>query len=363
MQVLNTETVSRPQLVKKAVEVLEKSGIIIFPTETCYGAGVDATNKRAVAKLLQYKGGRANKPISVAVADLEMAQKFVRINSIARHLYRNLLPGPLTVISASRGQVASQLESNNKTLGIRIPDNPLTLEIIRTFNKPLTATSANTSGKKPPYCLKDLIRYTTEKRLEFIDLFLDAGRLAHRLPTTVVDTTLNAPNVIRQGEITIKAAGANTFVSNSEKQTLRIAQNIFKKHRSLLSNSPLLFALQGELGAGKTVFAKGLGSAVNIKANINSPTYTLIKQYPYRLQQLRGTFYHIDTWRMHDGKELLKLGLASLLQPHNLIAIEWLQKVKNILQKFQPQTKIVWVLIKRLSLRKRQITFQTGKLP
>ncbi|HUS60203.1 MAG TPA: L-threonylcarbamoyladenylate synthase [Nevskiaceae bacterium] len=360
MKIINLKKEKPEQAIQKAIAVLKKGGLIIYPTETCYGLGTDTTNPQAVKKLLQYKGGRGKKPISVAVANQTMAKKYVKINETAENLYQNFLPGPLTVVSQGKGKVTFGLESASQTLGIRIPDYPLILKLIAQFGKPITATSANTSGKKQPHSLADWQRYTSGKKQTMIDLFLDAGRLPKREPSTVVDTTLNEPTVLRQGKIKIPQIAGQIFVSNSEKETKTIAKEIFKRYQNLLNSSPLIFALQGELGSGKTQFVKGLATTLNIKTNVPSPTYIFVREYLYQLDALTGVLYHIDTWRMEKGEELLELGLKKMLKPGNVIAIEWLQKVKKILEKIAAgkKAKVIWLEIETLSPTKRRIKYQ-----
>ena len=110
--------------IASAVKILQAGGLIIFPTETCYGAGVDATNPQAVNKLLAYKTRREGKPLSIAVTDKTMASKYVKLNTTAVNLYTKFLPGPLTIVSRARHQVATGIESETGTLAIRIPDYP-----------------------------------------------------------------------------------------------------------------------------------------------------------------------------------------------------------------------------------------------
>jgi L-threonylcarbamoyladenylate synthase len=359
MDIINLKKVKPTLAIQKAIGILKKGGLIVYPTETCYGLGADATNPQAVKKLLQYKGGRGRKPISVAVANQTMAKKYVKINETAENLYQNFLPGPLTVISQSRGKVVPDIEAANRTLGIRIPNYPFILKLIAQFGKPITATSANTSGKKQPYSFADWQRYTSGKKQSMADLFLDAGPLPERQPSTVVDTTLHEPAVLRQGAVAIPQIAGQTFVSNSEKETKKIAKEIFKRYQSLLNSSPLIFALQGELGSGKTQFVKGLATGLKIKTNVPSPTYIFVREYPYQLDALAGVLYHIDTWRMEKGEELLELGLKKMLQPGNIIAIEWLQKVKKILEKLDSKkVKVIWLEIETLSPTQRRIKYQ-----
>ena len=350
------------EFIKMALTVLRKGGLVIYPTETCYGIGGDATNQTAIKKVLEFKGQRGGKPISVAVADRKMAKKYVEINDTAENIYHRFLPGPMTVVSKSKGKIVRILEASRGTLGIRIPDYRLVLSLIRSFGRPITSTSANTSGKKTPYCLADVLKYTTPKRLGLVDLFLDAGRLPYNPPSTVVDTTLNEPKVLRQGEIRIKATSKNAFVSDSEEETKKVARTIFEKHKDILKKKPIIFALQGELGSGKTQFAKGLALALNLRGNIVSPTFTIIREYPYKLGKNSGVFYHLDTWRLERGEELLELGLEKMLKPRNVVVIEWLQKIKPMLERFKKMKKaqLIWVNIttEDLSKNRRRIAYQ-----
>lgn len=364
MEIINLSKSKKSEVIKKTTQVLKQGGLIIYPTETCYGLGADATNPKAVQKVLEFKGERKGKPILIAVSDKKMAQQYVEINKEAKKLYQKFLPGPIAVVSKSKGKVAPGVESPQKTLGIRIPNYPLVLKIIRQFDKPITSTSANPSGKKPPYSLKDVLKYTSKKRLNLVDIFLDAGKLPLNPPSTVVDTTLQEPAVLRQGEIIIPDIPGQNFVSNSEKETQKIAQIIFRSLQNLLNSHCLVFALQGELGAGKTQFAKGLGKALGIKETINSPTFILMKEYQINqsANSLVRYFYHIDTWRMQSPEDLLSLGFEKIIKPGNIIAIEWLQKVRPILEKAAKDKKvrIIWLTIEYLSETKRRIKYKVS---
>ena len=129
MKVLKLEKGNQEKVIQETLKVLKKGELVIYPTETCYGLGVDATNRTAVLRLLKYKGERGGKPISVAVGSVQMAHEYVEINATAENLYQKFLPGPLTVISKSKGKVVSLLEGPNFSLGIRLPDYPLILKI------------------------------------------------------------------------------------------------------------------------------------------------------------------------------------------------------------------------------------------
>lgn len=214
MQMLHFSGTIEPALIDRIVEVLQSGGLVIFPTETTYGAGVMATNQAAVDKLLKYKSRREGKPLSIAVADQAMAEQFVQLNDQARTIYRQLLPGPVTVVSQSLGRVARGVESEFGTVGVRIPDYPLVIEIVRRLGKPITATSANASGEKRPYCVADVWERLSEQQKKLVDLIIDAGELPHRPPSTVIDTTLSTPVTLRQGEITIGPQFSDTSSSS-----------------------------------------------------------------------------------------------------------------------------------------------------
>ncbi len=339
-----------------AYEALSRGELVIYPTETCYGIAVDATNSGAVSKLLSYKGDR-HRQVAIAVDSRDMAAKYVEINKIADNLYAHFLPGPITVISESRHTIDERLESATGGLGVRIPKYDFALSLIEAFGKPITATSANTSGKKEPYSLSDWQKYTTLDKQEMVSLFLDAGKLADRPTSTVVDTTLNDPQILRQGELVIPELSPS-FTSNSVKETLSIAKQIIAKHLSLTLRFPLILALQGELGVGKTQFVKGLASLLGIDQNVSSPTYTLMKEYRYTHTKYSGVLYHIDTWRLADQNELEStLHLKTILKPGNIVAIEWAGKAESILKAYEKDVPILVINIKEIDVNTRQITY------
>src|SRR5258708_5864385 len=151
MQHLDLKQTPIENVITQTIAVLRSGGLVIFPTETTYGAGVLATNQVAVDKLLAFKSRREGKPLSIAVTDEEMANRYVEVNESAHRLYERFLPGPVTVISRGRGVVAHGVESEFGTLGVRIPDYALVLELVKQLGEPITATSANASGAKRPY--------------------------------------------------------------------------------------------------------------------------------------------------------------------------------------------------------------------
>jgi len=342
--------------IEQACDQLTQGNLVIYPTETCYGIAVDATNKEAVTKLLEYKGDRYRQ-VAVAVADKEMASKYVDLSEIANNLYKNFLPGPITVISKSLHVLDTRLESESGGLGIRIPKHYFALELIKSFGRPITATSANTSGKKEPYSLADWQKYTISSKHVMVSLFLDGGKLADRPTSTVVDTTLNDPLVLRQGAFTIPSL-SKTINTTSVEATISFASDLMHKHMSLLARFPLILALEGDLGVGKTQFVKGVAQSLGLDSNVTSPTYTLMKEYLYSISKYSGTLYHIDTWRLPDSSDLeTSLHLSNLLKPGNIVAIEWAGKASELLKSYEKEIPILIINIKEIDVNTRQITY------
>jgi len=348
---------------EKALTVLSSGGIVIYPTETCYGVGVDATNSEAVSKILKYKKRPEGKAISIACSTSSMASDYVEINKTAENLYKQFTPGPVTIISKSKNKTDKRLESEKGTLGIRIPDYKFMLLLVTKFGKPITSTSANSSGKKTPYSIDDIFNNISEKQKNLIDLVIDAGELPHSSPSTVLDTTTEELRVYRSGDISLSRAGegwgeVDKHITHSAEETIELGKKIMTDNLYKLSNNTIIFLLKGDLGAGKTHFVKGIAQALGIDRIIKSPTYTYVEEYGIQLKikneklkmnksalsnygeggmvvggevgatqnsklKTHNFFYHLDAWRIENAQDLEALGIQSWLKPGNVLAIEW----------------------------------------
>jgi len=172
---------------------LKKGGLVIYPTETCYGLGADATNLKAVKKIIRVKGRKSSKFIPIIISDMKMAERYIVLNNDIKKLMRKFMPGPLTL-------VAKKKRMKTKTLlgGFRIPSNKLALGLVKKFGKPVTATSANISDNKPIYKIKEIKRVFLGR----VDLIIDAGSLPRKRPSTVFD--VSGRKIIRKGRISKK---------------------------------------------------------------------------------------------------------------------------------------------------------------
>lgn len=300
----------------RAIAVVRDGGLVVYPTETMYGAGIDAKNSEAVSKLLSFKNRPAGKPISLLVSDEAMAASVVVLNQRAQELYRTFLPGPVTVISESNGVADARLSSEFNTLGIRISSYPLAQKLVEGFGSPITATSANASGKARPYSVDIMLANLTELQKSRIDLILDAGELPRNEPSTVIDAVNETQEVIRAG-----ASFADVMEpmnTTSPEETGRVAERLMRSLMHALPEKAVLFALEGEMGAGKTHFAKGIAAALGVQEPVSSPTYAIQKEYDGE----SATFVHIDCWRL-DVVEPELLGLGGYIHPRMVLAIEW----------------------------------------
>lgn len=191
------------EVLKKVSEALRLGQVVLFPTETVYTLAVDATNEMAIKKVYEIKGRDFSKPLHVVVDSLSSAEKYVDVNNVARKLAKEFLPGPLTLVLPKKPRVLpDMLTSGIPTLGIRIPNLKLCLEVSKEFKKPYTTTSANVSGGSNTYSIEDVLNQFDEEKLKMIDLVVDVGTLPNLLPSTLLDLTVIPPQILRVGPVT-----------------------------------------------------------------------------------------------------------------------------------------------------------------
>lgn len=326
--------------VRLALDVLKSGGLIIYPTETLYGAGVDATNAEAVKKLTSYKNRPLGKPYSIAVKDTPMAEEYGQLNHVAQNIFKEFLPGPLTVIVKGKHKLAKGVESEDGKIGIRVPDYKLVYDLVEKFGLPITATSANASYKKRPYKISDILDNLSQKQKGLIDLIIDAGTLPTREPSTVIDTTFDEMSILRQGEI--RLSDKNEILSVNEENTQNLAKEIWQKNENYLGKRSIVFALQGEMGAGKTQFTKGLAKAMGITELVTSPTFAIENEYQNGTKKL----FHFDAWRLENSDEIKALGFENLIKNKAVVSIEWAEKVADIIRELDEEAVVIWIKIK-----------------
>jgi L-threonylcarbamoyladenylate synthase len=187
-------------VIEKAVNILRQGGAIVCATDTGYLLGVDGLNVEAVKKVYAIKGRDFNKPIHLVTADIEMARELVEIDAQAERLFQQFLPGPLTLILKKKPKVPELLVSGLQGLGVRIPENPFLLELVKQAGCPITATSANRSGQATPFSVEEVSQELGDA-VKFVDLIIDQQSTQHAMPSTILDLTVQAPRVLRPGPI------------------------------------------------------------------------------------------------------------------------------------------------------------------
>lgn len=177
-----------------AVNVLRLGGIVIIPTESSYGVAVDATNAAAVARVYRLKKRSGSKFMPVIVSSVAMAKKFFSLNKNALKLCK-YYPAPLTlVVKQKRGKIARNISSDG-TVAFRVPANKFCREVSQKLGRPISATSANLSGKSPFYSIREVRKLFGGK----VELIVDGGDLKKRKPSTIINCVGPKPVVLRKG--------------------------------------------------------------------------------------------------------------------------------------------------------------------
>lgn len=179
---------SLSEQIEKAVSVLNRDGLVVYPTETVYGLGADALSDTAVMRVYEAKQRLFGKPVSVAVSDIDMIYGIAETDELAEAFISRFLPGPVTVILRAKSVLPSELTGGTGMIGIRYPDHQTALALIRALDSPITSTSANISGEVSP---------TTAEMVNVPhDYMIDGGSLPGT-PSTVVD--LAGRKIVRPG--------------------------------------------------------------------------------------------------------------------------------------------------------------------
>lgn len=188
-----------PREVQKVVEVLRSGGVIVYPTDTIYGVGCDITQAKAVERVARIKNVSVPKSnFSFICSDLSHLSTYAK--PLPNHVFKLIkrcLPGPYTFILEANNQVPKYFKGKKKTVGIRVPDNNIILEIVRELGNPILSASVKDED--------EILEYTTypelieEKFGDLVDLVIDGG-FGGNIPSTIIDCTSNVPELTRQGK-------------------------------------------------------------------------------------------------------------------------------------------------------------------
>ena len=183
--------------IEKGVKILQKGGVIAFPTDTVYGLGADAFNTRAVERVYEIKNRPGHQQFPLLVADVEQLATLAEpIPEFAWFLVRRFWPGGLTLVLLRKDSLPAHLASG-PTIAVRVPNHPVCLALIEGLGKPITGTSANVSGQPAALTAEEVKQQLAGR----IDLIVDGGKCPGGRESTIVDVTHEPPTILRQGII------------------------------------------------------------------------------------------------------------------------------------------------------------------
>ncbi len=197
MAIMLTIQPDNPQerLIKQAVEILSKGGIMAYPTDTVYGIGCDIFHKQSIQRIMQLKGKSKFAPLSFICPDLKDIAKYAHVTNPAYKVMRQLLPGPYTIVLKGTRLVPKLMLAKRNTVGIRIPDNNICHALLKQLGHPIVSTSAS---------LRDDIIFTDPEEIDryighALDLIIDGGLLG-LTPSSVIDLSGEEFRVLRKGK-------------------------------------------------------------------------------------------------------------------------------------------------------------------
>ncbi|MEG0823190.1 MAG: L-threonylcarbamoyladenylate synthase [Erysipelotrichaceae bacterium] len=182
--------------IKETAELLKQGKVVAFPTDTVYGLGVVYDNEEALNNLKIAKTRDEGKPIPFMIADLAIIKEVAKVGKTQLALMNAFMPGACTLILEKKDTLASYISNGLPTLGVRMPSDEYTLELIRAVGKPLLVTSANISGQKTGTTSQEVIQQL-DGRIDAIVL----GKSGLGIASTIIDATTNKPKIIREGTI------------------------------------------------------------------------------------------------------------------------------------------------------------------
>ncbi|MBL7142243.1 MAG: threonylcarbamoyl-AMP synthase [Candidatus Pacebacteria bacterium] len=194
MEILNLSSKTFSNIIRKAVEIVRKGGIVVFPTDTVYGLMADATNEKAVEKIFKIKKRKKTKSLPIFISNLKTAKKLAIIDKKQERFLKSVWPGKTTVVLKRRNKIKIY-GVNKDTIALRIPNYALLNKLLGKIKKPLVQTSANISGKKPLMDVKEIIKQFKKDKP---DLIISAGKLKLAKPSKVIDNTSSQPKILRE---------------------------------------------------------------------------------------------------------------------------------------------------------------------
>ncbi len=247
--VISTEKSAYEGQIAKAAEIIKKGGLVVFPTETVYGLGADATNTDAAHKIYEAKGRPSDNPLIIHISAPDEAERYAYTNDVYYRLAEYFMPGPLTVILKSRDTVPKATRGGLDTVAVRCPEATIARDLISKAGVAIAAPSANLSGSPSPTNAKHVFDDMNGR----VDMILDGGECDFGLESTIVkvedDGTLT---LLRPGKITVEdilSTGIDIKIADAVKNKLAEGEKVLSpgmKYRHYAPKAPL-FLLDGDV--------------------------------------------------------------------------------------------------------------------
>jgi len=186
--------------IRAAAQIARRGGLVVYPTETVYGLGCDPLNVQAVKRVLDVKGDR-KKPLPVLAASIVDADKVAFVSPNGKKLAAKFWPGHLTMVFPKKPALPDIVTFGWDSVGLRIPNNDVALQLISLSGGLLIGSSANRTGEEPARRVQEI----SGELKEMVDVVLDGGPAVQGRPSTVVDLTSEKPRIVREGPISLKA--------------------------------------------------------------------------------------------------------------------------------------------------------------
>lgn len=185
-------------VITEAIAVLQRGGVVVYPTDTVYGLGANACNEWAVEQIFKIKNRPMNKPLPIIARNMKWVKELAFVPPKLEDKLSQLWPSATTVVLPKKNVISKIVTAGHKTVGIRIPDYPFIDKLLGKFGYPITATSANISGEEPMVDINQVIASFADKIWK-PDLIIDAGILPPSQPSTILDLSNIKPKILRVG--------------------------------------------------------------------------------------------------------------------------------------------------------------------
>lgn len=184
-------------MIKRCVEILQKGGVIVYPTDSSYALGCRMDNRDGLERIRRIRQLVEDHNFTLVCVDISQISTVAKINNESFRLIKSLTPGPFTFILEATKETPKRLvHGNRKTIGIRLPDDPITEAIVSDLGEPLFSSTLILPGDEEALADPEDIRERLEK---VVDLIIDSGILPYE-PTTIIGCTSDSPEIIRQGK-------------------------------------------------------------------------------------------------------------------------------------------------------------------